>query len=335
MKILVVAPDTLYSGEQVCRALREEGHHVRWINQRGLSKFPLLWKVIRHIRPLRIARNFIIGRWIISSAHSLEVELVLICKGTTIKKETLRRLRGMGAILVNWFPENTMNEPYWTWINQNAGEYDLFSSFDSSLLREQHRFPNTKLKWLPMAVNPELFHVESLSKEDREKYSCDICFVGAYYPEREELLARLVTRYRIKIFGWHGWENTSLSSWYHGPLSAHESAKAYRCAAISLNLNTHPPVAGVNAKTFEICAAGGFQLTDFRTDLSKLFDEDREVVAFRTPKELDDKVRYYLSDKSARSAIARAGQLRVLRDHTMRKRVEMMIRMVIKTNLPL
>jgi spore maturation protein CgeB len=245
--------------------------------------------------------------------------MALVLKGTTVKEPTLRALRSMGVSLANWFPENGRREPYQSWLDAHVGLYDVFFCFDSELLERQNEFPNTRLVWLPFGIDPRAFDV-SVSDDDRERYTCDVVFVGACYPERVRTLSAL-KHLDLRIFGWKGWERTELADRYHGPLNVRQSAKAYRCAKVCLNVNLEPPVAGVNVKTFEIAAAGGFQLTDFRDDLPKLFEEGKDVAVFRSREELLGQVRRYLNNDAARVAVAQAGHERLVRDHTMRARI--------------
>jgi spore maturation protein CgeB len=323
MKILLIAPLSDFT-EQLQLAFQQEGHNSIYINDRGLAWIPLLWKVIRHIPFLRRMRNALLARRILRKADSFRPDTVIFCKGMSIKPPTIQALKRMGAVTANWFPENGHNEPYRSWINQHVGDYDVFFSFDSELLARQSEFPRTRIVHLPLGVGPESFTVGNLTPEDHATYDADICFVGACYPERVQVLSEL-QEWNLKIFGWKGWESTVLASRYGGPLSARESAKAYRCAKIVINMNLEPPVHGINAKTFEICAAGGFQLTDWRADLPMLFTEDREVVVFRSISELKAKIAQYLADAAAGQKIADAGHERVMRDHTMRNRVRTII----------
>jgi len=325
MKILCIGADSPFT-HQVLRALEDEGHEVRWLNERSGASLPLFWKLVRKVPVFRRVRNMLLGRRIVSAAENFRPDAALVLKGTSVKEPTLRRLRSMGIRLANWFPENGRREPYRGWLNAHIGLYDVFFCFDSELLERQGDVPNTRLVWLPFGVDPRVFDV-SVSADDREQYACDVVFIGACYPERVRALFAL-QHLNLKIFGWKGWEQTELANRYHGPLDVCESAKAYRCAKICLNMNLEPPIAGVNVKTFEIAAAGGFQLTDFRDDLPRVFEGGREVAVFRSLEGLRAQVEHYLADEEARSAIARAGHKRALRDHTMRARVRQMMKIL-------
>ncbi|HWY87355.1 MAG TPA: glycosyltransferase, partial [Gemmataceae bacterium] len=70
--------------------------------------------------------------------------------------------------------------------------------------------------------------------------------------------------------------------------------------------------------------AGGFYLVEEAPDYAELFVPGKEVETWRTPAELVDKIRYYLSHEDERRAVAKAGHRRALADHTWRHRFEML-----------
>jgi hypothetical protein len=84
-------------------------------------------------------------------------------------------------------------------------------------------------------------------------------------------------------------------------------------------LNTHidvSPVSASNMRLFEATGVGTCLLTDWKANLSELFEPDAEVVTYRDAEECIEKVRYLLGHESERRSIAAAGQRRTLRDHT-------------------
>ncbi len=92
-----------------------------------------------------------------------------------------------------------------------------------------------------------------------------------------------------------------------------------------LNLNKHIDCAeefAGNVRLFEATGMGACLITDWKINLPEMFEPDAEIVAYRTPEECAEKVRYLLDHESERQAIAAAGQRRTLQDHTYEKRSE-------------
>lgn len=90
-------------------------------------------------------------------------------------------------------------------------------------------------------------------------------------------------------------------------------------------LNTHIDISSENAsnmRLFEATGTGACLLTDWKSNLSQLFDTDAEVVTYRSADECVERVKYLLEHETERRAIAEAGQRRTLRDHTFTQRAE-------------
>jgi spore maturation protein CgeB len=88
-------------------------------------------------------------------------------------------------------------------------------------------------------------------------------------------------------------------------------------SAVTLNIHADSsPEYASNSKLFEGTGVGTCLLTDWRRNIGELFAPEREVVTYRTPAECVEKARWLLEHPRERREIARAGQARVLREHT-------------------
>ncbi|MGL5871921.1 MAG: CgeB family protein [Xenococcaceae cyanobacterium] len=75
-----------------------------------------------------------------------------------------------------------------------------------------------------------------------------------------------------------------------------------------------------NMRLYEATGVGTCLLTDWKENLNEIFEPDREVVTYRCPEECIEKVRWLLEHPQERKAIAQAGQVRTLKDHTFDRR---------------
>jgi hypothetical protein len=80
------------------------------------------------------------------------------------------------------------------------------------------------------------------------------------------------------------------------------------------------PVSASNMRLFETTGVGACLLTDWKENLSDLFEPGKEVLTYRSAEECVEKVRYILEHENERREIAAAGQLRTLREHTFENR---------------
>ena len=107
-------------------------------------------------------------------------------------------------------------------------------------------------------------------------------------------------------------------------------ARVFANSKINLNISLKGIEGGTPKRVMDICAAGGFALTNYCEETAELFKEDEEIVMFKTPEELVDKVGYYLEHDDERRKIARKGQRKVLQNYTYEKQLQQLMRWVLE-----
>lgn len=111
-----------------------------------------------------------------------------------------------------------------------------------------------------------------------------------------------------------------------GPLPFNKTFHVYKNAKITLNLqNENRFSTQVTSRTFEISGCGGFQLTLHTPAVERLFVHRRHLVMSKSPAETVALVDYYLEHEQERLAIAAAGRLAVLAEHTYDRRAARML----------
>ena len=78
-----------------------------------------------------------------------------------------------------------------------------------------------------------------------------------------------------------------------------------------------------NLRLFEGTGIGGCLLTDTGENINDLFEPGKEIVTYRSVDEAVEKVTYLLDHEDEREEIARAGQKRTLKDHTIFHRCQL------------
>jgi spore maturation protein CgeB len=92
-----------------------------------------------------------------------------------------------------------------------------------------------------------------------------------------------------------------------------------------IGFNNHAYVAGnfaVNIRLFEITGVGSCMITDWKKNINELFEVDKEILTYKSAEECTEKVKWLLDHPSERESIAKAGQQRTLRDHTIKNRAD-------------
>jgi hypothetical protein len=115
----------------------------------------------------------------------------------------------------------------------------------------------------------------------------------------------------------------------HPPATDEGYVALFSESAISLGFlvlgdthRTSRPLRQVRLREFEAPMSGAFYLTEYLEEIGLHYEIGREIVCFRSRRELVDLARYYLRHDDERTRIARAGHERARRDHTWTRRFE-------------
>ncbi len=168
------------------------------------------------------------------------------------------------------------------------------------------------------------------------EYKYDVSFVGSISGYRKWLINRLKRKgVKVECFG-VGWEN--------GRVSFEEMAEIFRISKINLNLSNSvcydircifssteslrefmkakKRMEQIKARTFEIPALGGFQLTNYVSSLEDYFDIGKEVGVYVSTDDSIVKIRYYLNNEAERRKIMVKGYRRAVGEHTYLNRLK-------------
>ncbi len=91
-----------------------------------------------------------------------------------------------------------------------------------------------------------------------------------------------------------------------------------------LTVNTHSPQCGLygNIRTFEATGMGTCLITDFDQNITDIFEPDKEIITYQSIDECLEKIIYLLDHNDIAVQIAKAGQLRTIKDHTIEQRCQ-------------
>lgn len=180
-----------------------------------------------------------------------------------------------------------------------------------------------------------------------QKYSADVSFIGTNLPEKRaffrDVIKRLSRNYDIRLYG----QDWNIADRYLGilqkagqlynvpfirsirkpklPLSAER--KIYTSTLVSINVHEEyqKKYGDLNERTFKIPLAGGFEIIDSVSTVTKHFEEDKEIVIAHDESEWFEKIEYYVTHPEKRLAIIAAGKKKVLNEHTYHNRLETML----------
>jgi len=102
-----------------------------------------------------------------------------------------------------------------------------------------------------------------------------------------------------------------------------------------ITLNVHAdssPHFASNMRLFETTGVGTCMIVDWKQNLHELFEDNKEIVTYTSAEECLEKVTWLLDHPKEREEIARAGQLRTLKEHTFNRRA-LQLDKIIQTKL--
>jgi spore maturation protein CgeB len=170
---------------------------------------------------------------------------------------------------------------------------------------------------MPHGFDPETHRPMRLAPDDKERYACDVSFIGTWSPKKEAMLALLRERLpevRLRIWG-SQWEKARADlgdTVQRREVLGAEYAKAIAASRINLAiLSERRPGASsgdlITSRTFHIPASGGFMLHERTHEVQRYFREGVECAMFVDASEMTEKVRYYLAHEEERRRVAEAG----------------------------
>jgi len=156
--------------------------------------------------------------------------------------------------------------------------------------------------------------------ESNDKYKSDIIFAGNQHKKKYRIeYLNALSGLDLKVYG--KW-NKPVYGYTGINLIGTEYIKALKSAKIGLDFAlSGSKYLNVKSKIFELACAGCMIMVDDFPEMENYFEYEKEIVGFKSPEDLREKVEYYLKHDSEREKIARAGRERFLKCHTWEKRL--------------
>jgi len=295
-----------------------------------------------------------LNRDLLARARGFEPDLVFIYRGTHVWPATvdaLRQARGAHAPPVAVLGYNN-DDPFaprqpasvWRHFLSAVPRYDAVLAYREHNLAEYLQAGARRVHLLRSWFMPERNHPLALDPDDRQRFGCDVVFVGHHEDDgRTEALAAIASAgIDLRLFGpGYEWDAILARS---GPLrhlapvrlvwgqdynKALCGARIALCFLSKLNRDTY------TRRCFEIPASGTMMLSEHSDDLATLFAPGVEADYFRDTDELLARLRLYLGDEPLRARVAAAGARRVHADgHDVSSRMRALLEWVATWHAP-
>jgi spore maturation protein CgeB len=294
------------------------------------SPFGLL--ITEVVRRSPTSRRLLVDRPIEASLRGMNPALV-VCVSSDVRPEQVERWREVipEATWVFWYPDALSNLGAHRVL---VAPYDHFFFKEPYLVEVLSARTALRVHMLADACNPDHHRTETPRDDDeKRRYACDVAVAGNLYPYRLLVMGGIPDDVSLKVYGnpWSkplkGFDRIT-SAMTHEYVAGRTKALAFGCARIVLNTMHYAEIRGVNVRLFEGTACGGFVLTHSGPELGRYFRPGTEVATFDSLSDLRDAIHYYVRAEDDRRSIATAGQARAHRDHTYKRRLEEMMRVI-------
>jgi spore maturation protein CgeB len=152
---------------------------------------------------------------------------------------------------------------------------------------------------------------------------------------REHRLAcvRRLAPFRPVIYGDPGWRRLLKAPFIVRPEVNYfaELPLVYRGTVVNFNVTSLQMKTAVNQRVFDVPAAGGFLLTDFKAQLPELLEIGKEIICYHHPNEIPELTRHYLKSTRQREEVIARGRRRILAEHTYLHRLKTMVECIRRT----
>ena len=292
----------------------------------------LVHKVAFRLLRRRPLTYWALNRNILETAREFRPNIILVTTGPFISASTLISLREKtGAFLINYCIEDPYN-PANSTRDLLAGIplYDLFACTKKAIMDDVQRAGARNVAYVPVAYEPSLFFPESpASEEEREKFACDVAFIGTADPDRFVLLNEIRERLpgiRLQLYGSFWDRDPYLRRIWKGHVVGKDHRLAIGGARICLGILRRTNRDTITDRSFQIPACRGFMVAERSNEHEELLAEGEEAAFYDSTEELVEKVRVYLSRDDERARMANAAYHRVTTGgHTFKHRLEQIL----------
>ena len=173
--------------------------------------------------------------------------------------------------------------------------------------------------YLPHGVDTEYYDP---SHGSQNTYSADISFIGRATDRRVSICASC--NMDIALYG-DRWKKTSLAGMCRSKKNIYEKevVSIYRDSTAMINILQEPLEQFqtiMSLQCFAITSTAGCLCAEFVEEFPEAFEENKEVLLFRTPEELPELLQKVIKDKKLAAQTGAAARQRCLAEHTHRHR---------------
>ncbi|KDR94615.1 spore maturation protein CgeB [Peptoclostridium litorale DSM 5388] len=331
-KVLIIGPTFFDKNESVQKAFMQLGWDAKVLGY--LEDEPLYNRVLSKVGVdyFKSKKRTLFNEMIVKEYKEFKPEMVFILKGNILDRQTLDIMRGSKRVL--WMMDSIFR------VHETMKNIDLYDYRFMYEKKDAQRLSESDIsaKFLPCALDEHDYYPIVDVEQD-----IDIVFVGSMYIEksenREQLLDGIISRFpdrNIQLYGkyLHIKRPDRLVKYYlknyrryykNVNVNTNDVNRLYARAKIAINMHHSQTEYSANQRFFELMGSKVFQIVDETEYIRNEFLQGENVVCFGNVEELLEKVEEYIDESGKRERISQNGYDEVLRSHTFKNRIEMVL----------
>ena len=286
-----------FAGHFVAKEAERQGHNVRVCGSRGEPH--LMSAVFEAYKPDVVFCFAIMGRLLPYYEY----------------------IRASGAKLVFWYPDMTESRRDRMWRTQlnNIADGSVFSILETA---QRYKDLAKTVVWMPQYFDHRFCSIDGEGKPfnrlDSSKPIYDICFIGSCDTLRKKWLDRLSKRYSCAFF-MDGIRRRK-------EIRGSKMSAIYAQSKIAINIQRELFINSgsyvTSNRVYNAMGSGAFFINHKVTDFDRAFNVGVDCEMHDdTFDNLINKIDYYLHHTALREDIARRGQIKIMKYHTLEKRI--------------
>ncbi|OPX57798.1 MAG: hypothetical protein A4E25_02175 [Methanobacterium sp. PtaB.Bin024] len=233
----------------------------------------------------------------------------------------VRKVRCKNNLLIKMaWPRNWLDR--WIFYYPDFADFDLVMATSETACRYIEDKTGRDTFLLPLATDPEIFNSQV---EKDARWKCDYCFTGSFWNDPREIVDTLDPEslpYTFKLYGKNWEEFEKFKPYYEGFVPHQKMPEIYRSTKVVVDdaNRVTKEYGSVNTRVFDAVASGVLVVTNGDIGAEETFKGILPV--YRSTKELNDLLSYYLSNEKERLAKIRELEEFVLSNHTFDHRAQ-------------
>lgn len=295
----------------------------------------------RLLRPWQVGE---LERDVWAKLRAFRPDVVLIYKGSAVRRDFVRRIKTSGAIAVNIFPDYSPHA-FGSGIRDAMGEYDLVIStkpFHPSGWRSIYGYAN-RCVCVPHGYDSSVHYwAEPAVRQD-----LDVVLAATWRPQYHALMLALAdrlpgsgTRVGLAGYGWAERRGEFPAGWeFVGPLQGRGYGEWLRRGKIAiapvhrdvLMNGVRQPGDEETTRTYELAAAHCFFLHRRTEYVQTVYDEKTEVPMWDSAEELSELIHHFLPRDAERRAMASAAHARAVPAYSVPARAAQVLQLIVES----